>query len=102
MVRAGMGKAFAVRKPDHGPAGQYPGSGRASPSSASTWRRRGKVNPRLVEAALAEISLLPSTALSQRARLIDQALKTEPENANLLSARSKLYASVGRLNDAIR
>ena len=61
-----------------------------------------KVNPRLVEAALAEIILLPSTALSERAKLIDQALATEPENANLLSARSKLYASAGRLNDAIR
>jgi tetratricopeptide (TPR) repeat protein len=59
-----------------------------------------KVNPRLVEAALAEISLLPSTALSERARLIDQSLETEPENSTLISARSKLYASVGRLNDA--
>ena len=61
-----------------------------------------KVNPRLVEAALAEISLLPSTALLQRARLIDQSLETEPRNAALLSSRSKLYGSVGRLDDAIR
>ena len=59
-----------------------------------------KVNPRLVEAALAEISLLPSTAFRQRARLIDQAIETEPENAMLFSARSKLYGSVGRLHDA--
>ena len=59
-----------------------------------------KMHPHLVEAALAEISLLPSTALTQRAKLIDQALATEPENANLLSARSKLYGSVGRLYDA--
>lgn len=58
------------------------------------------VNPRLVEATLAEISLLPSTAFTRRAELIDQALAIEPENAFLLSARSKLYASVGRLNDA--
>jgi tetratricopeptide (TPR) repeat protein len=61
-----------------------------------------KVNPQLVEASLAEISLLPSTALLQRAKLIDQSLKTEPENAVLLSSRSKLYGSVGRLDDAIR
>ena len=61
-----------------------------------------RVNPQMVEAALAEISLLPSTALWDRARLIDQSLKTEPNNANLLLSRSKLYASVGRLNDAIR
>ena len=59
-----------------------------------------RVNPRMVEAALAEISLLPSTAISKRARLIDQALAIEPENADLLTARSKLYGSVGRLNDA--
>ena len=60
-----------------------------------------EVNPLLVEAALAEISLLPSTALLQRARLIDESLRTEPQNANLLASRSKLYASVGRLNDAV-
>ena len=60
-----------------------------------------KVNPQLVEAALAEISLLPSNALLQRAKLIDQSLRIEPQNANLLASRSKLYASVGRLNDAI-
>jgi len=60
-----------------------------------------KVNPQLVEAALAEISLLPSNALLQRAKLIDQSLRIEPQNANLLTSRSKLYASVGRLNDAI-
>lgn len=59
------------------------------------------LNPRMVEAALAELSLLPSTALMQRAKLIDQSLKTEPQNANLLASRSKLYASVGRLNDAV-
>ena len=59
-----------------------------------------RVNPQLVEAALAEISLLPSTAFSERARLIGQALASEPDNANLLSARSKLYASAGRLHDA--
>ena len=61
-----------------------------------------QVNPQMVEAALAEISLLPSTAIWDRARLIDQSLEIEPNNANLLSSRSKLYASVGRLNDAIR
>ena len=60
-----------------------------------------EVNPRLVEAALAEISLLPSTALLQRAKLIDQSLGIEPENAALLASRSKLYGSVGRLDDAI-
>ena len=60
-----------------------------------------KVNPRLVEATLAEISLLPSTALLQRARLIDQSIEIEPENATLLSSRSKLYGSVGRMNAAI-
>ena len=59
------------------------------------------MNPQLVEAALAEISLLPSNALLQRAKLIDQSLRIEPQNANLLASRSKLYASVGRLNDAI-
>lgn len=61
-----------------------------------------QANPQLIEATLAEISLLPSTALWDRAQLIDKSIETAPENANLISARSKLYASVGRLNDAIR
>lgn len=60
-----------------------------------------QVNPRLAEVALAEISLLPSTALSERAQLIDRSLRLEPDNADLLASRSKLYASVGRLNEAI-
>lgn len=59
-----------------------------------------RVNPRLAEAALAEISLLPSSALWQRSRLIDRVLETEPENASLLLSRAKLLASVGRLGDA--
>lgn len=59
-----------------------------------------RVNPHMAEAALAEISLLPSTALAERASLIDRALAAEPDNANLVSARSKLYSSAGRLQDA--
>lgn len=61
-----------------------------------------KVNPRLGEATLAEISLLPPTALWDRARLIEEFIQSEPENANFLAARSKLYAAVGRLNDSVR
>ena len=60
------------------------------------------LNPRLAEAALAEINLLPSTSLVERTKLIDQALAAEPDNATLLASRSKLHVSVGLWNNAVQ
>ena len=61
-----------------------------------------KLDPTMAEAVLAEGTLLPKTALIEKVRLIDRAILKQPDNPNLLAARSSLRGLVGRWNDAIR
>ena len=64
--------------------------------------RARKIDPNMAEAVLAEATLLPNTALLEKTRMIDRAILSQPENPELLSARSGLRAMVGRWKDAIQ
>ena len=60
-----------------------------------------KLDPTMAEAVLAEAVLLPKTALIEKVKLIDRAILKQPDNPNLLAARSSLRGLVGRWWDAI-
>ena len=60
-----------------------------------------KLNPAMAEAVLAEASLLPRTAFVEQTRMIDRAIASRPDNANLLEARSGLLGLIGRWREAI-
>ena len=60
-----------------------------------------KLQPNLPEAYLAEATLLPPEAYPSALTLMDQALGKNPASALLLSVRSGLLFSVGRMSDAV-
>ena len=60
-----------------------------------------KIDPNMAEAVLAEATLLPNSALIEKTRLIDRAMLSQPDNPELISARSGLRGTVGRWKDAI-
>ena len=53
------------------------------------------------EATLAEASLEPPTDLVARARLLDQALRADPNNIAVLMRETLLLQSVGRMREAV-
>ena len=61
-----------------------------------------KLDPTMAEAVLAEGILMPKTALIEKVRLIDRAILKQPDNPNLLAARSSLRGLVGRWWDAVK
>ena len=60
-----------------------------------------KLEPTMAEAVLAEAFLLPRTAMIEKVRLIDRAILKQPDNPNLLAARSNLRGLIGRWRDAV-
>jgi tetratricopeptide (TPR) repeat protein len=64
-------------------------------------RTARKLNPRLPELYVAEAALLPISAFEQRSRLIDQAVRLNPDNPDLLIVRSEFLSGIGRNNDAM-
>jgi len=60
-----------------------------------------KLHPGLTEIKLAEVTLLPVNAYEERIRLIDEAKRQSPDNTYVLSARSQVLRSVGRVFEAI-
>jgi hypothetical protein len=60
-----------------------------------------KLNPNLAEAVLAEINLIPRTAIVEKLRLIERASVAHPDNPNVLAARALLLGLVGRGRDAV-
>jgi len=60
-----------------------------------------KLNPRLPELDIAEAALLPISDLDGRSRLVDRAVKFNPENPDLRVARSELLAYIGRNSEAV-
>ncbi len=60
-----------------------------------------KLDPTMAEVVLAEIVLLPQTALIEKAKLLDRAILKQPDNPHLLAARSSLRGLVGRWREAV-
>ena len=60
-----------------------------------------KLDPRMAEAMLAEVTLLPTKAFGEAIRLLDQAKEQDPENAAVLGYRSIALGNVGRMSEAI-
>ena len=59
------------------------------------------LNPRLPELYMAEASLLPLSAVEQRLRLVDKAVRLNPDNPDLLVIRANLLPYLGRNNDSV-
>jgi tetratricopeptide (TPR) repeat protein len=60
-----------------------------------------KVDPRMAEASIAEISLLPVGDYQKALALADQAVAESPDNAVALNTRSNVLRRVGRMQDAV-
>lgn len=59
-----------------------------------------KLNPNLPELYVAEAALLPLSALDQRLRLVDEAVRLNPDSPDLLVVRAENLAWFGRNHDA--
>ncbi len=60
-----------------------------------------QLDPKMPEATLAEVTLLPTKAYGEALRLLDQAHESHPDNALILEYRAHALMRVGRFNDAI-
>jgi tetratricopeptide (TPR) repeat protein len=60
-----------------------------------------QLNPGIAEADLAETVLLPPAAFAQQLALVDRAAGESPDNPVVLSFRSNVLLSVGRLGEAV-
>ena len=60
-----------------------------------------RLDPKMPEAILAQVTLLPSNAFGVGLRLLDEALESDPNNTALLLSRSIALARVGRMTDAL-
>lgn len=60
-----------------------------------------QVDRLMPEVFLARIALLPSTHFPQRMEIVDEAIRLHPDDAGLLSLRSKLLMAVGRMGAAV-
>jgi tetratricopeptide (TPR) repeat protein len=60
-----------------------------------------KLDPDIPEAYVAEIELLPGRDFFDQVRLIDRAVKTDPDNVFILAARSLVMLCVGRMDAAV-
>ncbi len=59
-----------------------------------------KLNPKLPELYVAEAALLPLSALDQRLRLVDEAVRLNPDSPDLLVVRAENLSWIGRNHDA--
>ncbi len=60
-----------------------------------------RFDPKMAEATLAEVSLLPAKAFAEALRLLDRANEDNPDNPAVLGYRSAALGNVGRMTDAI-
>jgi tetratricopeptide (TPR) repeat protein len=60
-----------------------------------------KLNPEIPEAYVAEIELLPGRDFYNEVRLIDRAVKADPNNVFVLAARSLVMLLVGRMDASV-
>ena len=61
-----------------------------------------RINPDLAEAYLAESDFVPGFAFGERMRLLDRAIKRNPNSVAALSARSSALLEVGRSIEGVR
>jgi len=77
------------------------------PSPAAATALRGhiaaalRVEPKMAEATLAEIALVPTSQLVTRMRLVDEAYRSSPGNAAVLIRRTRLLQDVGRMSEGV-
>lgn len=64
-------------------------------------REARKLNPRMPEATLAQVTLLPTSAFGEALRLLDQAKAAYPKSPSVLGYRSVALSNVGRMSEAI-
>ena len=60
-----------------------------------------RLDPKMAEATLAEVTLLLTSTFGEALRLLDRANEDNPENPTLLGYRSAALANVGRMTEAI-
>jgi len=60
-----------------------------------------KLQPDMPEADLAELALIPRNNVARRMALLDKAIQRYPRHIEVLTARSQVLRSVGRMNDSI-
>jgi tetratricopeptide (TPR) repeat protein len=60
-----------------------------------------KLNPQIPEIYVAESTLLPTTAYARRSDLLEQAVRLDPDNPDLLLMRAEFNLFVGRLAEVI-
>jgi len=60
------------------------------------------IDANMAEATLAEIDAVPNISIRRRAELADKAKEQDPENANVLAARSETMLRTGRMEEALQ
>ena len=77
--------------------------GRSTPGDLPKYIKQAeKLNPRLPEIYIAKSALLPLEAYKQHERLLNEALRLNPNNPDLLASRCDFLEYVGRSNEAIQ
>lgn len=60
-----------------------------------------RIEPKMAEAKLAELILVPPRQLAARMRLADEAYQADPDNSAVLIRRSRLLQDVGRMSEGV-
>ena len=60
-----------------------------------------RFNPHLAEAYLGEVELLPADAYGERLKLLDLAIRHNPDHADTFAARGHYLRIVGRMSDSV-